>query len=777
MTQSQVRIGWRAYVGTTTIAALLETYPGAAAAYSLRRLVPGATASIRVRRSSDNEETDIGFTSAGDLNTTALVAFAGSFNGIGYSEDIDNAYWTKYNTTITTNSDLAPDGTMTADMMTETTTSAPHGIYRYISSFGLLGAGYDYPWLTTATFSWNMSFYVKKANGNTLTTGQNIIMLCQDLGLSDGGSKATFDLDYGVATLGTTTYAGQLGAIGATMSDEGNGWWRCSMWGSANSYSFSRQIPTSIVRTNNRNTSNLNAATISGNTGAKYLIWGLQYKQEAGISGTIIEPYTKTTNGGCGAYAHIARWYDQSGNGRHVSQTIGLRQPNIVKLKQVAMNGGKPTLKFFNNAYDIMYAQHLATSTMTSLTGTFSLFTVSKFDNTGNAVAVGGNTNTNNWLNAIINGKFANYVNGYVYGDNPNTDRNLNYLYKSGSTTTLGRNGGNNFTGTNTAMTLTGISIGSGNGANGENKLIGDIQEVVLYNSEKSLATRAAIESNINSYYSIYTPQSSDADAQAFIATAGLTSSTHISALSTLVTSLKASISVGSTQSLWTKMKAIYPFVGGNATSHQFNLKDPRNLDAAYRLGFMGGMTHTSLGAVPNGSNAYAKTFLTPSVTLTSSQHVSFYSMTDRGSTIAPTSNEAELGAMSGGTGIPGIMLALNSRAHNSNNSNHYLARLSGGGYGSYGLTPLTDTRGFALLSRTDLNSVKAFWNGSYYGQTAQSYIALPLALTMFYAHYSNSYSFKTCGFATIGDGLNDAESTALYTIIQAYQTTLGRQV
>ena len=80
MTQSQVRIGWRAYVGTTTIVALLETYPGAAAAYSLRRLVPGATASIRVRRSSDNEETDIGFTSAGDLNTTALDAFAGSFN-------------------------------------------------------------------------------------------------------------------------------------------------------------------------------------------------------------------------------------------------------------------------------------------------------------------------------------------------------------------------------------------------------------------------------------------------------------------------------------------------------------------------------------------------------------------------------------------------------------------------------------------------------------------------------------------------------------------------
>ena len=35
---------------------------------------------------------------------------------------------------------------------------------------------------------------------------------------------------------------------------------------------------------------------------------------------------------------------------------------------------------------------------------------------------------------------------------------------------------------------------------------------------------------------------------------------------------------------LWTKMKAIYPIVGGNAWSHKFNLKDPRDVDSAYRL-------------------------------------------------------------------------------------------------------------------------------------------------------------------------------------------------
>ena len=47
-----------------------------------------------------------------------------------------------------------------------------------------------------------------------------------------------------------------------------------------------------------------------------------------------------------------------------------------------------------------------------------------------------------------------------------------------------------------------------------------------------------------------------DADADAFIAAAGITDATQKSAINTLVVGLKA-------DSLWTKMKAIYPFVGG----------------------------------------------------------------------------------------------------------------------------------------------------------------------------------------------------------------------
>jgi len=58
---------------------LLEFYPGAAAAYSLRQLRRSVSPyAIRVRRSGDSLEQDIGFNSNGELDTNALLAFAGS---------------------------------------------------------------------------------------------------------------------------------------------------------------------------------------------------------------------------------------------------------------------------------------------------------------------------------------------------------------------------------------------------------------------------------------------------------------------------------------------------------------------------------------------------------------------------------------------------------------------------------------------------------------------------------------------------------------------------
>lgn len=72
-----------ARVGAPSFTGLLDTYSGAAAAYSAaRRLSSAYTGSlIRVRRSSDNTEQDIGYDGSNVLDESALTTFVGAGNG------------------------------------------------------------------------------------------------------------------------------------------------------------------------------------------------------------------------------------------------------------------------------------------------------------------------------------------------------------------------------------------------------------------------------------------------------------------------------------------------------------------------------------------------------------------------------------------------------------------------------------------------------------------------------------------------------------------------
>ena len=73
--------GCNIVLASTTPSLLLDTYTGAAVAYSLRQLRTAYTgAAIRVRRSSDNAEQDINFI-GGDLDTASLLTFCGANNG------------------------------------------------------------------------------------------------------------------------------------------------------------------------------------------------------------------------------------------------------------------------------------------------------------------------------------------------------------------------------------------------------------------------------------------------------------------------------------------------------------------------------------------------------------------------------------------------------------------------------------------------------------------------------------------------------------------------
>jgi len=256
-----------------------------------------------------------------------------------------------------------------------------------------------------------------------------------------------------------------------------------------------------------------------------------------------------------------------------------------------------------------------------------------------------------------------------------------------------------------------------------------------------------------------------DADAQLFITNAGITDTTQKSAINTLVKDLK-------TYGIWSKMKAIYPFVGGTAAQHRFNLKDPRTVDAAFYLTFGGGGTHDANGYTGNAINSFADTKMDASSKLTLwNTHLSYYSRT---STLEVGTNE-----MGSYDGITNDLFCL-SLPRTTGRATSIQYDQSADAYMAFA-TGLTSAAGLWVGNRTSSagNSHKLFKNGSVIGTASSSQGSFSN-----YSIYINALrnannptifsSGKNCAFASIGDGLSDAEATNLYTSVQAYQVALG---
>jgi hypothetical protein len=249
----------------------------------------------------------------------------------------------------------------------------------------------------------------------------------------------------------------------------------------------------------------------------------------------------------------------------------------------------------------------------------------------------------------------------------------------------------------------------------------------------------------------------------AWIAATGETDTTILGALNTLESNL-------TTYGLTSKMKALYPMVGGTAAKHKFNFMDARDLDAAYRLVFNGGWVHSSTGAKPNGVNGYANTFFNPTAALASisSQHYSFYTPTD-----TALNGRYDI---CGYSNYPGEICALQTRDGASTTT---------AGIGAFSnLISASNTNfiGHFLVSRTNSITQKIFRNSSILNTNTSS-ASTSANCFLFISGVSASNSFggnqtdRESRFASFGDGLTDTEAANLYTAVQAFQTTLSRQV
>lgn len=248
-----------------------------------------------------------------------------------------------------------------------------------------------------------------------------------------------------------------------------------------------------------------------------------------------------------------------------------------------------------------------------------------------------------------------------------------------------------------------------------------------------------------------------DADALTFISNASITNDTQKIAVNTLVTDLKSA-------SIWTKMIALYPMVGGTASQHRFNLKDPRALDAAYYLTFYNGWTHSATGAKPNGTDGYADTKLNASTVIPAFNHLSYYSRTNISEV------KVEMGAYDVSV-VKNISLGV-ARDYGS------------GGLGGalIAFTSTTDSRGFWVGTRRTHSDREGYKNGTSENTvTVSDPTENPNKTITLGARNENSganyFSSKECALASIGPALTDAEAAAFYTAVQKFNTTLNRQI
>jgi hypothetical protein len=143
---------------------------------------------------------DLSFTRASNgtrVNFDGLVEDC-PWNLAEYSEDFTNAYWTKQQSSISSNVTTAPNGTLTADKLVENTSNSTHRIFNGNAIAISTSDGTTY------------SFYLKSAERTRAWVRDNDIV------------GALFNLANGtiVSTEGTAT---------ATITSVGDGWYRCTM--------------------------------------------------------------------------------------------------------------------------------------------------------------------------------------------------------------------------------------------------------------------------------------------------------------------------------------------------------------------------------------------------------------------------------------------------------------------------------------------------------------------------------------------------------------------
>jgi len=247
-----------------------------------------------------------------------------------------------------------------------------------------------------------------------------------------------------------------------------------------------------------------------------------------------------------------------------------------------------------------------------------------------------------------------------------------------------------------------------------------------------------------------------DVDAAAFLTAASITDGVISKAINNLTLSLKAA-------NLWGKMVALYPFVGGTASTHKFNLLDPVDADASFRMTFSGTWTHNANGITGNGVDTTADTKIIPVTDLTdNSTHISLYSGT------ANTSSVPDIQCGPDGTSLISLFTKHPTFGFLSDMYDYNVNRIQ---------TPNTASTGFYAASRVGASDFRAFKDGVQIGSTNTTTSQGFSDLATETITVGNLTTARTYSLVSVGTGLTLADVQALNAAVVTFQTELSRNV
>jgi len=530
---------------------LLDTYTGAAAGYSVRRIASGATNLMRIREDSGDTETDIGYDSNGDLDTAAIASHCGSANGYvvtwydqagsnDASQSTNASQPQIYNGTavITENgkpalkadvngfeTTLNPIDNQEAwffgvakvtglTMLVTTTnnkyfayansggTGVPHAgwinmayygngteitsatqgdIYTALSSQGLMSVKHEWD-STDQTPFYKVAGYANSAGFNN-TIFQEWIVWQTSQSSNRTGIETNINSDYLIYQPTDTPTSGLL----ATYS------------GAAAAYSVRQLANTAVI-----------SMTVRRDSDDEEQRFGFDENGDLDTAG--IASFCGSANG------YVSQWWDQSTNGNHASQGTAGSQPQIYNGTAVVTENGKPAIDFDGTDDGLNCSTNLRTAT-----GASTVIQVRNVPQRGGAADVQNllafhkvqrqlmspgsaykqiSMSTNETANEIIR-----FTNADLSG------QLLHFATWDGSTQSGGVDevvlyqDGAQETGISSTQ-VTGVTPSGTNCIGFRHDLtsqfcLGTFQEVIVYLDDQS-SNRTGIESDINTYFSIY---------------------------------------------------------------------------------------------------------------------------------------------------------------------------------------------------------------------------------------------------------------------------------